>query len=179
MATPTTLPASFTAGQVLTAAQMNDLRGAFRILQVVSTIKTDTFSTSSTSWTDVTGLTASITPSATSSKVLVIASVTGTHDVGVQQGGIRTMRDSTAIFVGDTAGNRLLGNDLRAASGDGTRCISVVVLDSPNTTSATTYKIQAINSGAGTMHINRSDTDSDGSGFFRSASSITVLEVSA
>ena len=47
MATPTTLPASFTAGQVLTAAQMNDLRGAFRVLQVVQATKANTFSTTS------------------------------------------------------------------------------------------------------------------------------------
>ena len=48
MATPTTLPATFVAGNVLTAAQMNDLRGAFRVLQIVSTTKTDTFTTSNT-----------------------------------------------------------------------------------------------------------------------------------
>jgi hypothetical protein len=36
MATPTTLPASFVAGSILTAAELNDLRGAFRVLQVVN-----------------------------------------------------------------------------------------------------------------------------------------------
>jgi hypothetical protein len=43
MATPTTLPATFVAGNVLEAEQLNDLRGAFRVLQTVSTTKTDTF----------------------------------------------------------------------------------------------------------------------------------------
>jgi len=75
MATPTSLPATFVAGNVLTAAQMNDLRGAFRILQVVSTTKTDTFTTTSTSFTDVTGMSVTITPTATSSKVLVLVSM--------------------------------------------------------------------------------------------------------
>ena len=70
MATPTTLPSSFTAGQVLTAAQMNDLRGAFRVLQVVSSTWTTAAINSTTTYAD-TGLTATITPSATSSKVLV------------------------------------------------------------------------------------------------------------
>ena len=50
-----------------------------KVLQVVSTAKTDTFSTSSTSFTDITGLSVAITPSATSSKILVFLSCTKNH----------------------------------------------------------------------------------------------------
>jgi len=74
MAAVTTLPAAFTVGQVLTSTQMNNLRGAFRILQVVSTTLTSTFTSSSTTFTNMTGLTVSITPSFNTSKILVIAS---------------------------------------------------------------------------------------------------------
>ena len=73
MATPTNLPASFTTGAVLTAAQMNDLRGAFRILQVVSGSTTTETSTSSTTHADTT-LTATITPQSASSQILVYVS---------------------------------------------------------------------------------------------------------
>ena len=73
MATPTSLPAAWSASQVLTASSLNNLRGAFRILQVVSTTKTDTYSDSSATGTltTITGLTATITPSATTSKILI------------------------------------------------------------------------------------------------------------
>ena len=72
MASPTTLPATFVSGAVLTAAQLNDLRGAFRVLQVV-TFSTTTPGSSSTTTMNNTTLTATITPSSTSSRVLVFA----------------------------------------------------------------------------------------------------------
>ena len=99
MATPTALPASFTAGDVLTAANMNLLRGAFRILQVVSTTKDDTFTSSSTTFTDVTGVSVSITPSSTNSKVLVILSFNACNNVGTAAMHYRLDRAGTAIAV--------------------------------------------------------------------------------
>ena len=179
MATPTTLPATFTAGQVLTAAQMNDLRGAFRVLQVVSTTKTDTFTTASTTFTDVTGLSVSITPSSTSSKVLVFGSITGSNDVGAAYMGLRMMRDSTAIMVGDTAGNRTSSFTIFAPNNEAILTIAGQVLDSPASVSALTYKWQVTNVGAGTCFVNRSDADTNVNYNFRSASSITVMEISA
>ena len=78
MATPTNLPAAFTVGQVLTSTQMNDLRGAFRVLQVVyATTAAQAVSTSST-YGD-TGLTATITPQSADSKILVCVSQNGVH----------------------------------------------------------------------------------------------------
>ena len=180
MATPTTLPATFVAGNVLTAAQMNDLRGAFRVLQVVSTEKTDTFTTSSTSFTDVTGLTVSITPSATSSKILVIGSITASNDQNVVDGGVRLARGGTGILVGAAAGSRSQGMYLGGlATASGTLTYGMSVLDSPATTSATTYSFQVRNNSAGTFYVNRSKNDTDNASHYRSASSITVMEISA
>jgi hypothetical protein len=185
MATPTTLPATFVAGNVLTAAQMNDLRGAFRVLQVVSTTKTDTFTTSSTSFTDITGLTVSITPSATSSKILIFATVniSGTAAAATDPA-VQLVRDSTAIFIGDTAGNRTratFGTLIAAGSVSNNLLVSpanATHLDSPNTTSATTYKLQMRVSG-NTGTVNRNGGDTDVSTNYRMASSITVMEISA
>lgn len=178
MATPTTLPATFTAGQVLTAAQMNDLRGAFRILQVVSTTKTDTFSTTSTTLTDVTGLSASITPSATSSKVLIIATVTGatTNNADAGGSGYVIVRGSTIIaqntaLTADFTGQLSMRN---LASSAITLNHAATFLDSPATTSATTYKIQVQTTGTNTLYINR-----DQDNYAGSVSSITLFEVSA
>ena len=181
MATPTTLPAAFTAGQVLTAAQQNALRGAFRVLQVVSTTKTDTFSAStSNTFTDITGLSVSITPSATSSKILVLASVIGSATSnGVAN--IQLLRGATAICIGDAASTRP-----RATTSTDSNSLNQAVpasinfLDSPATTSATTYKL-AINTGdnSGTAYINRTLVDGDDMYSGRYASTITVMEISA
>lgn len=180
MATPTALPASFSAGDVLTAANMNLLRGAFRVLQVVSTAKTDTFTSSSTTFVDVTGLSASITPSATSSKVLVYVQFSGCNDVGLANFFFQVMRGSTAIAVGDTAGSRTpVSGTINLGSAASMANRVVVYLDSPATTSATTYKLQARNSAAGTFYVNRAQTDTDAATSARGISSITLFEVSA
>jgi hypothetical protein len=181
MATPTSLPGAFTAGDVLTAANMNGLRGAFRILQVVSTTKTDTFSTSSTSYTDVTGLSVSITPLATSSKIYVTGYISTAYDNTATTAFFRLMRDSTAICVGDAAGSRDQGTANLNQGLSAVHSHPFVFLDSPNTTSATTYKAQVrVNVGqAVTMYVNRSVTDTDAGNGSRVASTITVMEVSA
>jgi hypothetical protein len=145
MATPTTLPASFTAGAVLTAAQMNDLRGAFRVLQVVSANFNTQAVNATTTYAD-TGLTATITPSATSSKILVLV-----NQAGVTKGGanatsgcdLKLLRGATDIsqfgyavgYTNSTADN-YTGNH------------PCMFLDSPATTSATTYKTQFKNQAA-------------------------------
>ena len=178
MATPTTLPASFVSGAVLTAAQMNNLRGAFRVLQVVSATKTDTFTQSTNTFTDITDLSVSITPSSTSSKVLILFTVQASTS-GSTSGALRLMRDSTAIFVGATAGSRTPASTLIGSSSLGPTSAGIH-LDSPATTSAITYKVQArANDNAASVFINRGNTDSDTATFTRQASSITVMEISA
>jgi len=180
MATPTTLPATFVAGNVLTAAQMNNLRGAFRVLQVVTTTKTDTFSTAASVFTDITGLSVTITPSSTSSTILVTAAIAPAADAGVAIGYLRLMRDSTAICVGAAAGSRIQAT-VSPGSVDSNTNFSTAFsfLDSPNTTSATTYKIQGYSNGAGVFYLNRTKTDTDSATFARYASTITVMEISA
>ena len=182
MATPTTLPSTFTSGQILTAAQMNNLRGAFRILQVVSTTKTDTFSVASTTYTDVTGLSVSITPTSNTSKILIMASVAqgqGTADVIAT---MQLVRDTTAICIGDAAGSRRRSSAAfyAIAAGGVTQLQqnSIVFLDSPATTSATTYKIQ-VQASTGTTYVNRTGADTDNAAWPRTASTITVMEISA
>lgn len=160
-------------------ASMGTATTSGSILQVVSTNKTDTFSTTSTSFTDVTGLSVSITPSATSSKILVMvnfsSSVSG--DIATM---FRQMRDSTAINIGDAASNRTrssssyITNDTTVQYGTH----AWQFLDSPNTTSATTYKVQALTN-TGTLYIGRTGSDGDLSTRPRTSSNITVMEISA
>lgn len=142
MATPTTLPNSWTAGDVLTAASLNNLRGAFRIMQVVyGSTTTETVSTSTTYATST--LSASITPAFTSSKVLIIANVHVSSNAASQFTGLRIYDGASAILTNGRA-------FMQGAAGDSGCMNSLVYLDSPNTTSAKTYTIQfARVSGAG------------------------------
>ena len=180
MATPTALPSSFTAGDVLTAANMNLLRGAFRILQAVSTTKTDTFSLSSATFTDVTGFSAAITPTSSTSKVLVF--VTMNVCANWNQGSLhaRLIRDSTAIAVGDAAGTRTQASNVVAGGNNFTgQTVVISYLDSPATTSSTTYKVQIRGNTGNTTVVNRQLDDTDDPQQPRTVSTITVFEVSA
>ena len=154
-----------------------------KVLQVVTTPKTDRFSTSSTSYTNVTGLSVNITPSATSSKIFVMMDVVGGSGAYIAMF-LRLMRDSTAIHVGTSVGNRFAAT---AGTGDDPSdqfplSLTASVLDSPSSTSQITYKVQMATEASGntgTCHINRSgeDQNNNQNGYF--ASSITVMEVSA
>jgi len=160
-----------------TGGTLDRLNRAGNVLQVVSATKTDTFSSASTSFTDITGLSASITPTSASNKILIMIAVTGTGtDVAnASDTGYRLMRDSTAIAVSSTGtykytgqlSNRNLGGTLHALNH------AITHLDSPATTSSVTYKAQCA-VGGGTFYLNQ---DVNGSTF--SVSSITLLEVAA
>lgn len=174
MATPTALPATFTAGQVLTASQMNGLRGAFRILQVVETFKADAFTFSSATFVDVTGLSATITPSSTSSKILCVGQInSGTANSEYVIG--QLVRGSTVVGSG-TSGTTYNGLVFNPAS-DSSRIwtLPFMFLDSPSTTSATTYKIQVRGLAAVTQSINRRTLDTA----FGGSSNIILMEISA
>jgi len=180
MATPTALPASFTAGQVLTAAQQNGLRGAFRVLQVVSTAKTDTFTTTSATFVDVTGMSVTITPQEATSQILVMVQGNTGNNSAANGCFFNLLRDSTQIEIGDTASLRTRVSTQTYSDGDN-RFVNfgLTFLDSPATTSATTYKLQTRVDLAGTMFLNRSFTDADLATNGRGASTITVMEISA
>ena len=145
MATPTNLPASFVTGNVLTAAQMNNLRGAFRILQVVEGTATTLVASTSATYVD-TGLSATITPQSSSSKILCLISQNIYSNNAGTGALFRVMRGATVL---DTY------VDLSFGTASGIVCQhQFSVLDSPATTSATTYKTMfGRNSGVGTIFV--------------------------
>jgi len=149
---------------------------------VVSTTKSDTFTTTSASLVDVTGYSVSITPSAATSKILVLYDININADPSTHGGWGVLLRDSTQIKIGDAASPRPqvtiakeaanFYNDLSGQSGS--------FLDSPNTTSATTYKIQVYRVGGTSSDIvcvNR--TEQDNTDRPRGACTITVMEIGA
>ena len=151
-----------------------------KILQVVQTTKTDTFTTASTSYVDLTGLSVAITPSSTSSKVLVMTSTNCSNVSGGYNTMIKLVRGSTDVFIGDSASSRAQASaQSRLNDTNAGLTLTFSFLDSPNTTSATTYKIQIKSQTSGTAAVNRTSADSDTSVIARTASSIIAMEVGA
>ncbi len=165
-----TLPAS-TGTVALTS-------GVGKILQVLQVQKTDVFTTTSSSLVDVTGLSLNITPSATSSKILFMASIAG---VSTDNGVVQAYRDSTIIAGGDASGSKTqtftgsLYNGIFAAPTLMTASINW--LDTPSTTSAVTYKIKAGAVGGGTLYLGRNATDNDDAQHTRAPQVITLMEI--
>jgi hypothetical protein len=152
------------------------------VLQVVSVTKTDTFSrqSSSSDFGDITGLSVSITPTSATSKIFIMVNAASAGGQN-QRHGIRLVRNSTAISIGDSAGSRSRASSAspQAIGTNDTVSLLCNFLDSPNTTSATTYKVQCSAEGSNTFFLNRNSGDSDNNTNYRSASSITVMEIAA
>jgi len=158
-------------------SSLTNLPGGGKVLQVVSD-SLNTVVTSSTSWGDITGLSVSITPSATTSKIMVfldIGSLSHTA-TSAKDMGVRIVRDSTPIGVGSSGGtNWGSGTGNHSSEAGMWNQVSVSVLDSPSTTSATTYKAQGwANNGTWSINTRGSTTSTN-----ITHSSITVMEIGA
>ena len=169
MVTPTALPSAFVAGDILTAANQNLLRGGFRVLAVDSVnVVARTFSTASTSFTNITGITLTITPQSNTNKILIFSNLNfGTDGSVVVYFSIA--RNATIVGSGNDASSVIV-NPSNAV----TATTSFMFLDSPASTSALTYTIQT-KVGSGTMYLNRRGA----SDVYNGASNLTIAEISA
>jgi hypothetical protein len=153
------------------------------VIQAVSTVKSDVFSASlaggGSSRASVTGLTASISPASTNSKILVQVSVV---IGGLNFPALLLTRGGSEIALGDSAGirQRVTGFGSVHDGTFGAQILSFSYLDSPATTSSVTYGVSLANMWAGataTVYVNRSTNDQDGATTPRSVSTITLLEI--
>ena len=161
-------------------SSLTNVSGGGKLLQVVSTAKTDTWSSSTTAtWVDITGLNVSITPASSSNKVLINVHISLSN---YSLASFRLVRGSTVIAVGDDlTGNReqaTMGALSFTRDGHRTSSASIMFLDTPSTTSSTTYKLQAWTY-SGTQYINRSYTNQNANYTTSSISTITASEISA
>ena len=164
----------------ITSAKLASGTGG-KILQVVQTVKTDTQTISTTSLTEISGLTAALTCSSTSNKVLI----TGQLSVGGTTGdaGYTLYAGATAIGVGDAASSRrrnTFGGGAFLGTGNEqwrVYTIPFCFLYSPSSTSEITYSIKKSDSVTTSSYINRSATDNDSADRIRAISTITVMEV--
>ena len=150
-----------------------------KILQVVQTTKTDISSIQSQTFTDVPGMSVTITPTSASNKILVMFSISvGTTSYGM----INLVRGSTDIFKGTSNSNRI-DCTVAAITQNNYECetYSHTFLDSPNTTSATTYKLTVAlpHNPSYIMYVNSVSTDANDNYIATPVSSITVMEVAA
>lgn len=151
------------------------------VIQVKNAIKTDTQSINSQSPVDVTGLSVTITPSSTTSKLLIIGNLQHSAHGHAH---VRLIRDTTPLALGDAAGGRTRGGahyqgDSNYHQQYDTVTYAPNVLDEPATTSAITYKFQAWTAHHSTYYnyINRQKDDTDANWVTRVASQLTVMEI--
>jgi hypothetical protein len=166
---------NFVAGIGATAGQ---------VIQVVSTTKQDVFSASiaSGTFTDVTGLSVSITPSSASNKILIMCHVVGALDTDENRQFIMIKRDGSQLLgaSGTASGSRISTITIQGAAttaGGATHFFNF--LDSPSSTSSLTYQI-SMTQGSGTtktIYVNRGSDDDNQSYIGRAASTITVMEI--
>jgi len=156
------------------ALAANSITGGGKILQVLSTTKTDTFTTTSTSFVDVTGVSQAITPSSSSNKVLVTVTGVGNLNSATHIFRLNLVRDTTNI--GQSTGGAIYNETAFIYTGSTTHgnAFAMSFLDSPATTSSTTYKLQlAVTSGTGAIGRTAQNANTG------AITTITLMEVSA
>ena len=149
------------------------------VLQVFSTTMTvpSTLNPGS-AWVDISGLTVNITPSSTSSKVLITGIVSVIGRDGYNNAGLRVLRNGSETgYQGDSSGSRsrafssIVGDKTNDATGEH----AMNYLDSPSSTSVLTYKVQTKSNNV--VYINRSYSNADNANQYIVASTITVMEM--
>lgn len=152
------------------------------VKQVIQTAKTSVFTTSSTSFVDITGLSVNITPTNSANKILVMFTVNASaNNSGWFGSQMVLVRNGTNIAVGDANGsNAQVTIDFSQNTQNATlmNSVSMQWLDSPATTSSVTYKLQMRSVQGSTAYLNQSSYNT-GTAAQNSQvpSTITVMEI--
>jgi hypothetical protein len=171
------------AGQALVYDGTDWVNSSGNILQVVQTVKTDVF-TESVSTGGVTGdaMVATITPTSASSKIMVSVQYSATVNASAVLHAYLFRNAAVSAYIGDAVGSRARASTSSPGAGVSAGFApsgSILYLDSPATTSATTYSIRFGHASAVNLaiYLNRSDADNNDNQRARYASSITLMEV--
>jgi hypothetical protein len=170
----------------LRVSSVTDLSGAGstyapgHVVQVVSVAKTDTFTTSTVGFTPITGLSATITPTSASSKILVLVQVSYGMGSSSNYPGFRLFGGNAGVYVGNADGAKtssVFGGYNEANNGIVLNSSSINFLTSPNSTSPQTIGVEVYLT-AGTVFINRASNEAfNNADRHRGASSITLMEI--
>jgi len=166
-----------------------DAAGGGKVLNYDDATKSDTQSTLSTSFIDITGLSVTLTPASATSKFLIMYSVFAGAAQNVYSVTIQLVKvvggTASDIHRGDADGNRgrvTAQHWSEHASYDqfNSAILAGQVIHAPNTTSAVTFKVQFKTHDANYYaYINRMEADNDSVGYGRNVSNITVMELGA
>ena len=179
----TSLPAANLTG-TLPAIDGSNLTGISggKLLQCLSATKTDVYTSTATSWTDVPDLVISITPASSGNKFLITAHLHGANATANVATMYRLTIDGTEVGIGDSGGSnraRVNISDMVSNVSDGMTSQSCQFLYTTTGTSAHSIKVQHQVS-SGTLGLNRTKgDDSDWVGYARASSTITVMEISS
>lgn len=164
------------------------------ILQVAQGKFLGNETSNATDFVDITNLTATLTPSAATSKFLITFNVSANANQN-QRGGIKVVRkigsgsfadfdlpDFSAGSLGGATtsqGSRKLAHAIFDGGGSNipNTPVTMTILDNPNTTSAVTYKVQGMVEGSSYIYINTFQTFTDAATIFAPISTLTVMEV--
>jgi len=169
------MASTLTVDNIVGATSASKVMIPGHVANVVQALKTDKDTVTSTSFVDVSGLSVSITPTSSSSKILVTVNMHGGHDTANYML-CNIVRDSTAI--GQPTVAHLFPATFNSYTGDNVsggyaiQNSGMTLLDSPNTTNATTYKVQVRTTG-GTATVNGRPSNTNGA----TVSTITVMEI--
>jgi len=151
------------------------------ILQVVQGYTSASFTTTSGTATDITGMTATITPKFSTSKILVMTVMNHAEDSSTPYPKLFLQRNGTNIGLGDAIGSAVQVSTGAYAGGAVDSVLypaTMMYLDSPATTSAVTYKWQVYTFSSRTFYLNRTGTTGD-TNRTSASSSITLMEIAA
>lgn len=147
------------------------------VLQVLGALKTDWQTGSGTTWTDLTSLSVTITPSSSTSRILCLVGVGVLAGSEAESANVRLLRDATIVAQGDASGSRTrtaMGmrspNAFTSYAGAG-----LMFIDSPATTSATTYKMQA--NGSSAWAVNGPSSSTSSATYPLGVSTLVVMEL--
>jgi len=162
------------------------LRSSGSIVQIQSTILQSTFTTTSIITTSgggaaVSGLSAAITPSSATNKILVMCSLNIMGQASATQSYAYLARGTTPIGVGTGAGSRPgMGGRYYYPDSNVSGMMFMQFLDNPLTTSVLTYNVYVGTENASyTVYVNRTQSDSDSLNGARTSSVLTLMEVAA
>jgi len=184
--TATTIDATKLTGAlpVIDGSSLTNMAAGGKVLQVLSSLKTDSYTALTQTFTDIPDMSVTITPTSSTSKLLVNVSLSAScaahHTVKLQ-------RDSTDIAVGDASGLITRGTfQISQSGGYSSNIETMSVLDDPSIPStpvSITYKLVSANvyanSAGYTLYVNKNSIGTNAAYHGRSASSITVMEIGA
>ena len=148
------------------------------IIQVVQTVKTDATTVNTSTWTTI--MSATITPQSSSNKIMLFCDLKYTGSDNQTTSQMRFLRGATRIYAGDASGSRerAVSQNYWQANNYNSPTSGGQYVDSPATTSATTYYVQVKSENTNTSWINRTGNDRDSQQDARTASSFTLMELS-